>query len=63
LKNALKNYELVDPRTERGETGDSAAPPAGVYWRAKDKLKPLLEDTLGGTELRLLRRSLGIAKR
>jgi hypothetical protein len=63
LKNALKNYELVDSRTEKGETGDSAAPPAGVYWRAKDKLEPLPEDTLGKTELRLLRRSLGTAKR
>jgi len=63
MKNALKNYELVDPRLEKRETGDSAEPPAGVYWRAKDKLEPLLEDTLGRTELRLLRRSLGIAKR
>jgi hypothetical protein len=63
LKNALKNYELVDSRTEKGETGDSAAPPAGVYWKAKDKLEPLPEDTLGKTELRLLRRSLGTAKR
>jgi hypothetical protein len=34
-----------------------------VYWKAKDKLEPLPEDTLGRTELRLLRRSLGIAKR
>jgi hypothetical protein len=63
MKNALKNYELVDPRVEKRETGDSAKPPAGVYWKAKDKLEPLPEDTLGRTELRLLRRSLGIAKR
>ena len=58
LKNALKNYELVGPGMEQKETGDSAEPPAGVYWGAKDKLEPLPEDTLGRTELRLLRRSL-----
>jgi hypothetical protein len=62
-KNALKNYELVSPRTEQKETGDSAEPPVGVCWRAKDKLEPLPEDTLGRTELRLLRRSLETAKR
>lgn len=58
---ALKAYDLVHPGTLHRENGASEKAPDGVYWRAKDALQSLPEDTLGRTEIRLLRRSIGNA--
>jgi len=59
---ALKNYELVQSPSVQNEINHARTGPSGVYWMAKDGLQPLPEDTLGRTEVRLLRRSGELAK-
>jgi hypothetical protein len=59
---ALKNYELVKSRRVQNEQDHARTGPSGVYWKAKDGLESLPEDTLGRTEVRLLKRSVELAK-
>lgn len=55
---ALANYDLVQPPNVVTEADHSSSGGSGVVWKAKDGLEPLLEDELGQTEIRLLRRSV-----
>ncbi|CAL3966601.1 unnamed protein product [Diplocarpon coronariae] len=55
---ALSNYTLVEPVAVKAASDDPALGVSGVYWKAGDGLGDLPEDTLGSTEIRLLRRSL-----
>lgn len=55
---ALENFELVQAPSTRVEVDHSGAEPIGVYWKGKDGLGDLPEDTLGRTEIRLLKRSM-----
>jgi hypothetical protein len=57
---ALQNYELVQAPNVKVEVDHSGAGPSGVYWKGKDGLGDLPEDTLGRTEIRLLKRSVGV---
>jgi hypothetical protein len=57
---ALQNYELVQGPSVKVEVNHSGAGPSGVYWKGKDGLGDLPEDTLGRTEIRLLKRSVEI---
>jgi len=57
---ALQNYELVQGPSVKVEVDHSGAGPSGVYWKGKDGLGDLPEDTLGKTEIRLLKRSVEI---
>ncbi|TVY83472.1 Uncharacterized protein LSUE1_G002421 [Lachnellula suecica] len=59
---ALSNYELVRPLSVKNETDHARAGPSGVYWKAKDGLESLPEAELGRTEIRLLKRSVEMAK-
>jgi hypothetical protein len=55
---ALDNYTLVQPPELVKETDHSRKGQSGVIWKAKDGKERLAEDTLGETEIRLLKRSV-----
>jgi hypothetical protein len=57
---ALANYELEQAPSVKVEVDHSSAGSSGVYWKGKDGLGDLPEDTLGATEIRLLKRSVEI---
>lgn len=59
---ALKNYELVQSPSVKSETDHAGTGSSGVYWKGKDGLGSLPEDSLGRTEIRLLKRSVETAK-
>jgi hypothetical protein len=59
---ALKDFQCVESPQVKTET-DHSAVSSGVVWRAKDGSgRELPEDTLGATEIRLLRRSINNAR-
>jgi hypothetical protein len=54
---ALANYELKQAPSVKVEVDHAYAGSSGVLWKGKDGLGDLPEDTLGKTEIRLLKRS------
>jgi hypothetical protein len=59
---ALKNYELVQSSDVKRQKDLAKAGSSGAYWKAKDGGESLPEATLGRTEIRLLKRSIELAK-
>jgi hypothetical protein len=59
---ALKNYELVQTSDTKNKKDHARGGPSVAYWKAKDGGASLPEDTLGRTEIRLLKRSVELAK-
>lgn len=57
---ALKDYTIVESPQVKAEK-DHSAVSSGVVWQAKDG-RSLPEDTLGATEIRLLKRYVGLVK-
>ncbi|KAJ5050580.1 uncharacterized protein L3040_002457 [Drepanopeziza brunnea f. sp. 'multigermtubi'] len=57
---ALGNYVLVQPAVDQ-DGADNSGPVSGVFWRGKDGKGDLPEDVMGRTEIRLLKRSLGVS--
>jgi hypothetical protein len=55
---ALANYELNQAPSVKVEVDHAYAGSSGVFWKGKDGLGDLPEDTLGRTEIRLLKRSV-----
>jgi hypothetical protein len=55
---SLSNYQLIQSPAVHREVDHSEKGPSGVIWKARDGLQSLLEDELGRTEIRLLRRSV-----
>ena len=55
---ALVKYELEQAPSMKVEVDHASAGSSGVYWKGKDGLGDLPEDTLGATEIRLLKRSV-----
>jgi hypothetical protein len=55
---ALTNYELREAPSVKVEVDHAYEESRGVFWKGKDGLGDLPEDTLGRTELRLLKRSV-----
>jgi len=60
VSQALTNYELVQAPNVKVEVDHSGAGPSAVIWRGKDGLGDLPEDVLGGTEIRMLKRSVEV---
>ncbi|KAF4632833.1 hypothetical protein G7Y89_g5295 [Cudoniella acicularis] len=58
---ALANYELVQPLSVKTETDHARVGPSGVFWKDKKGNVNIPEDTLGRTELRLLKRSVAMS--
>ncbi|KAL2075658.1 hypothetical protein VTL71DRAFT_601 [Oculimacula yallundae] len=56
---ALSKFTLVTPPALK-TAQDPSGPAVGVYWKGNDGLGDLPEDTLGKTEIRLLKRSVSI---
>ena len=55
---ALVKYKLEQAPSVKVEVDHASAGSSGVYWKGKDGLGDLPEDTLGATEIRLLKRSV-----
>ena len=55
---ALKKYNLKQPASVKIEVDHAYAGSSGVYWKGLDGKGDLPEDTLGRTEIRMLKRSV-----
>jgi len=59
---ALRSFELIQSSDAKDEKDHAKGGPSVAYWKARDGGASLPEDTLGRTEMRLLKRSIELAK-